>query len=175
MYKILCDGKTLHDVRDPDYMVLSPKISLELNKTGNLDFGMLQTHPHVNDINKLKSRIDVYEDDELLFSGRSLTDEKDFQNTGQISCEGELAFLLDSVQRAHNYGTETTEAGTADTNIEVFKRLIQEHNSQVEEEKRFEIGVIDIESVTISSLSTNYEKTWDFINSNFLGKYEGYR
>lgn len=174
MYKILCDGKTLHDVRDPDYMVLSPKISLELNKTGNLDFGMLQTHPHVNDINKLKSRIDVYEDVELLFSGRSLTDEKDFQNTGQISCEGELAFLLDSVQRAHNYGTETTEAGTADTNIEVFKRLIQEHNSQVEEEKRFEIGVINIESVTISSLSTNYEKTWDFINSNFLGKYEGY-
>lgn len=85
MYKILCDGKTLHDVRDPDYQVLTPKISLELNKTGNLDFGMLQTHPHVNDINKLKSRIDVYEDDELLFSGRSLTDEKDFQNTGQIS------------------------------------------------------------------------------------------
>lgn len=174
MYKILCDGKTLHDVRDPDYQVLTPKISLELNKTGNLDFGMLQTHPHVNDINKLKSRINVYEDDDLLFSGRSLTDEKDFQNTGQISCEGELSFLLDSIQRPHNYGTETTEVGTADTNIEIFKRLIQEHNSQVEEEKRFEIGVIDIESVTITSLSTNYEKTWDFINSNFLEKYDGY-
>lgn len=174
MYKILCDGKTLHDVRDPDYQVITPKISLELNKTGNLDFGMLQTHPHVNDINKLKSRINVYEDDDLLFSGRSLTDEKDFQNTGQISCEGELSFLLDSIQRPHNYGTETTEVGTADTNIEIFKRLIQEHNSQVEETKQFEIGVIDIESVTIKSLSTNYEKTWDFINSNFLEKYDGY-
>nr|DAM84134.1 MAG TPA: endopeptidase tail [Caudoviricetes sp.] len=174
MYKILCDGKTLHDVRDPDYQVLSPKISLELNKTGNLDFGMLQTHPHVNDINKLKSRINVYEEDDLLFSGRSLTDEKDFQNTGQISCEGELSFLLDSIQRPHNYGTETTEVGTADTNIEVFKRLIQEHNSQVEEEKRFTIGVIDIDSVTITKLSTNYEKTWDFLGSNFLGKYDGY-
>lgn len=174
MYKILCDGKTLHDVRDPDYQVITPKISLELNKTGNLDFGMLQTHPHANDINKLKSRINVYEDDDLLFSGRSLTDEKDFQNTGQISCEGELSFLLDSIQRPHNYGTETTEVGTADTNIEIFKRLIQEHNSQVEETKQFEIGVIDIESVTIKSLSTNYEKTWDFINSNFLEKYDGY-
>lgn len=174
MYKILCDGKTLHDVRDPDYQVLTPKISLELNKTGNLDFGMLQTHPHANDINKLKSRIDVYEDDELLFSGRSLTDEKDFQNTGQISCEGELSFLLDSIQRPHNYGTETVEVGKADTNIEIFKRLIKEHNSQVEEAKKFEIGVIDIESVTIKSLSTNYEKTWDFINSNFLEKYDGY-
>lgn len=174
MYKILCDGKTLHDVRDPDYQVLSPKISLELNKTGNLDFGMLQTHPHVNDINKLKSRINVYEDDDLLFSGRSLTDEKDFQNTGQISCEGELAFLLDSVQRAHDYGTETTEIGQADTNIEIFKRLIEEHNAQVEEAKRFTIGVIDIDSVTITKLSTNYEKTWDFLGSNFLGKYDGY-
>ena len=174
MYKILCDGKALHDVRDPDYQVLCPKISLELNKTGNLDFGMLQTHPHMNDINKLKSRINVYEDDELLFSGRSLTDEKDFQNTGQISCEGELSFLLDSIQRPHNYGTETAEVGKADTNIEIFKRLIKEHNSQVEEAKKFEIGVIDIESVTIKSLSTNYEKTWDFINSNFLEKYDGY-
>lgn len=174
MYKILCDGKTLHDVRDPDYQVLSPKISLELNKTGNLDFGMLQTHPHVNDINKLKSRINVYEDDELLFSGRSLTDEKDFQNTGQISCEGELSFLLDSVQRAHDYGTETTEIGQADTNIEIFKRLIEEHNAQVEEAKRFTIGVIDIDSVTITKLATNYEKTWDFLGSNFLGKYDGY-
>ena len=97
MYKILCDGKTLHDVRDPDYMVLSPKISLELNKTGNLDFGMLQTHPHVNDINKLKSRIDVYEDVELLFSGRSLTDEKDFQNTGQ-------RIIIDQPEK-HSFGT----------------------------------------------------------------------
>ena len=136
--------------------------------------GCYKTHPHVNDINKLKSRIDVYEDDELLFSGRSLTDEKDFQNTGQISCEGELAFLLDSVQRAHDYGTETTEIGQADTNIEIFKRLIEEHNAQVEEVKRFTIGVIDIDSVTITKLSTNYEKTWDFINSNFLEKYDGY-
>ena len=174
MYRILCDGKVLHDIRDPDYQVLSPKISLELNKTGNLDFGMLSTHPHVNGINKLKSKIEVYEDDELLFSGRSLTNEQDFKNTGQISCEGELAFLLDSVQRAHDYGTETTEIGQADTNVKIFKRLIEEHNAQVEEEKRFTIGVIDIDSVTITKLSTNYEKTWDFLSSNFLGKYDGY-
>ena len=174
MYRILCDVKVLHDIRDPDYQVLSPKISLELNKTGNLDFGMLSTHPHVNGINKLKSKIEVYEDDELLFSGRSLTNEQDFKNTGQISCEGELAFLLDSVQRAHDYGTETTEIGQADTNVKIFKRLIEEHNAQVEEEKRFTIGVIDIDSVTITKLSTNYEKTWDFLSSNFLGKYDGY-
>lgn len=174
MYRVLCDGKVLHDIRDQSYQVLTPKISLELNKTGNLDFGLLSTHPHVNDINKLKSRIEVYEDDELLFSGRSLTDEKDFQNTGQIFCEGELSFLLDSIQRKHTYGKQSIEIGKADTNIEIFKRLIAEHNSQVETEKQFTVGIIDIDSVSITSLATNYEKTWDFINSNFLEKYDGY-
>nr|DAQ59196.1 MAG TPA: baseplate protein [Caudoviricetes sp.] len=174
MYRVLCDGKTLHDVRDEDYMLLGPKVALELNKTGNFDFSILPRHPNVDVINKLKSKIEVYEDSELLFSGRSLTDEIDFQRTGQVSCEGELAFLLDSVQRAHTYGSESSEVHKADNNIDIFKALIAEHNSQMGAEKQFTIGTIDIDSVPITKLSTNYETTWDFINTNFIGKYPGY-
>ena len=33
MYRIYCDDKTLHDVRDEEYQLITPKISLELNKT----------------------------------------------------------------------------------------------------------------------------------------------
>ena len=174
MYRVLCDGKVLHDVRDEDYMLLGPKVALELNKTGNFDFSILPRHPNVDVINKLKSKIEVYEDSELLFSGRSLTDEIDFQRTGQDSCEGELAFLLDSVQRAHTYGSESSEVHKADNNIDIFKALIAEHNSQMGAEKQFTIGTIDIDSVPITKLSTNYETTWDFINTNFIGKYPGY-
>jgi len=174
MYRVLCDGKVLHDVRDEDYMLMEPKISLELNKTGNFDFSILPRHPNADVINKLKSKIEVYEDSELLFSGRSLTDEIDFQRTGQVSCEGELAFLLDSVQRAHTYGSESSEVHKADNNIDIFKALIAEHNSQMGAEKQFTIGTIDIDSVPITKLSTNYETTWDFINTNFIGKYPGY-
>ena len=174
MYRVLCDGKTLHDVRDEDYMLLGPKVALELNKTGNFDFSILPRHPNVDVINKLKSKIEVYEDSELLFSGRSLTDEIDFQRTGQVSCEGELAFLLDSVQRAHTYGSESSEVHKADNNIDILKALIAEHNSQMGAEKQFTIGTIDIDSVPITKLSTNYETTWDFINTNFIGKYPGY-
>lgn len=174
MYRVLCDGKVLHDVRDEDYMLLGPKVALELNKTGNFDFSILPRHPNVDVINKLKSKIEVYEDSELLFSGRSLTDEIDFQRTGQVSCEGELAFLLDSVQRAHTYGSESSEVHKADNNIDIVKALIAEHNSQMGAEKQFTIGTIDIDSVPITKLSTNYETTWDFINTNFIGKYPGY-
>lgn len=172
MYKVLCDGNTLHDVRDEEYRLLFPKLTLELNKTGNLDFDILQTHPNIGDIQKLRSSISVYENDELLYCGRPTTSEADFYNTGQVACEGELAFLLDSVQRPHSYGTNT--ADSAKTNIDIFKKLITEHNSQVEEAKKFTIGKIDIDSATLTSLSTDYEKTWDFINSNFLGVYDGY-
>ena len=50
MYRIYCDDKTLHDVRDEEYQLIAPKISLELNKTGSFEFGMLPSHPHANDI-----------------------------------------------------------------------------------------------------------------------------
>ena len=173
MYRVLCDGKTLHDVRDEEYQLLSPKISLELNKTGNFDFEILDTHPNVGAIAKIKSRIEVYEDKELLFKGRPLNNEDDFQNTGQISCEGELAFLLDSIQRPKSYGRKNTFPPIS-TNIEIFRLIIAEHNSQVEADKQFTVGQIDIDSEKLENFDANYEKTWDFIQTNFLDKYEGY-
>ena len=182
MYRIYCDDKTLHDVRDEEYQLITPKISLELNKTGSFEFGILPSHPHVNDIKKLKSRLKVYDVDisdsgeasRLLYCGRSITDQRDFEYTGRITCEGELSYLLDTIQRPHTYGSQSGEIHKADTNIAIFKRLIEEHNSQVEKEKQFEIGIVDIDSVEIKTLATNYETTWDFINTNFLEKYEGY-
>ena len=87
MYRIYCDDKVLHDVRDEDYQLLFPKITLELNKTGSFDFSILPSHPHANDIKKLKSRLKVYDVDvlddgteksRLLYCGRSITDQRDF-------------------------------------------------------------------------------------------------
>lgn len=173
MYRIECDGKTLHDIRDEDYMLLSPKVSLELNKTGNLDFGILPSHPEIGSIQKLRSQIAVYDDEELLYAGRPTTDEADFYNYGQVSCEGELAFFLDSVQRPKGRG-RTYPFESISTNISIFRSLIHEHNAQMEDSKKFEIGVIDIDSASIENFDANYENTWDLIQSKFIGVYEGY-
>lgn len=173
MYRIKCDNGILHDIRDEEYTLLSPKVSLELNKTGNLDFRILPSHPEIGRIKKMSSRIVVYDDDELLYVGRPTTDEADFYNYGQVSCEGELAFLLDSIQRPkerdRTYGFEPIS-----TNIDVFQNVIKEHNLQVEDSKKFEIGIIDIDSADMENFDTNYEKTWDLINSAFIGVYSGY-
>lgn len=179
MYRIYCDGEPLHDVRDSEYQVISPKLTLELNKTGSLEFSIPPTHPKVKEIQNLKSQIEVYDvdaagEETLLYSGRPVTDQYTFEYLGTITCEGELSYLLDTIQRPHTYGKQSAEIGKAETNTAIFQCLIGEHNAQVEEEKQFQIGSIDIEEETIDTLSTNYETTWDFINTNFLEKYDGY-
>lgn len=58
MYRIYCDDKTLHDVRDEEYQLITPKISLELNKTGSFEFGILPSHPHVNDDKEIEISIE---------------------------------------------------------------------------------------------------------------------
>lgn len=174
MYQVMCDDKMLHDVRDEEYVLMSPKLSLELNKTGNFDFGVLSSHPEIGNIRKLKSQITVYNDGELLYAGRPTTDEADFYNYGQVSCEGELAFLLDSVQRPNTSMERQFKFSPISTNVDIFKGIIAEHNAQIEVGKKFTIGVIDIDSEEIRNFDANYENTWDLINSNFIGKYDGY-
>lgn len=65
MYRVYCDGKVLHDIRDPSYTLRSPKLTLELNKTGSFSFEILPTHPHANGIKRLSSIITVEQDDEV--------------------------------------------------------------------------------------------------------------
>lgn len=103
MYQLFCDGALLYDLRNPDYALADLKCELEVNKTGSLSFRIAPTHPMYSSIQKMKSEIALYQDGEWLGSFRALNMEGDFQNIMSVTCEGELAFLLDSVQRPAEY------------------------------------------------------------------------
>ena len=103
MIQMFCDGVLLYDPRSADYIVAEPKCELEVNKTGNLTFRIAPTHPLYGQIQKLKSEIAVYQDNERLGAFRVLNVEQDFNNIKTVTCEGELAYLLDSIQRAAEY------------------------------------------------------------------------
>jgi len=98
MYTITCDDVTLLDARIENLKVLNPKLSTELNKTGTLTFDISPLHPHYNKINKLSSVIRMYDNSAFLFEGRVMSDKKDFYNVKSVECEGELGYLLDSIQ-----------------------------------------------------------------------------
>lgn len=169
MYQILCDNNIIHDVRLDDLQVIGARCSLEVNKTGSLTFSILPTHPNYNDIKKHTSVITLLRDNEVVFVGRVLNDEVDFYNIKNVQCEGELSYLLDSIQRKKKYNL--TGVGSIKTYLE---DLISIHNSQVvESRKQFVVGNVNVTSDSFVDES-NYGDTLSAINNKLIGVYGGY-
>lgn len=171
MFYIYADGNAVYapHLSTEGYGVLSPKLTLELNKAGSLDFVLPPGNAMYDRITKLKSIITVFQNGEELFRGRVLHDEKDFYKQKQTYCEGELAFLLDSQQRPiKNSTTKTVKAW--------FQYYISNHNSRVEAAKKFTAGNITVADANTSlTLKTeDYSSTWDEIEQRLLNEYGGY-
>lgn len=172
MYKVYCDSYLIYDAKVPDLALIDAKLELELNRTGSFNFTIYPDHPYFNKLEKLKSIITVYQDDYLIFRGRILNDEDGFYNEKQVSCEGELAFLLDSIQRPYDFFS-----GEKHTTIsELFTFFINNHNSQVGADRQFIVGnitVTDPNDYIVRSDST-YLNTWDSINQKLIETNGGY-
>lgn len=157
MYQIYCDNVLIYDPRTDDRRVIEPVLELGLNKTGSLTFQIPTTNPIYNEIKKLKSEISVYQDGEWLFTGRVLEDEVFYNKVKNIICEGELAYLLDSIQR--NAGTLTSGGEQTDELKTLITYYITNHNNEVESRKKFNVGNVNLE-YTIA-------KDYDFTNNNY--------
>lgn len=167
IYRVYCDGNLLYHSRMGSLMIHDPSIELEVNKTGSFEFTVQQDHPYYDLIKKLKSIITVYQDDFLLFRGRVLNDEVGWHNERQISCEGELAFLLDSIQRPYDFTGSITD---------FLSMLITSHNAQVDAEKRFTLGNVTVTDPNdyIVRSDIDYTSTWEVVQKKLLDLLGGY-
>ena len=167
MYRVYADSLLLYSDTIENLKIFNPKVTLEVNKTGSFSFTIYPEHPYYALIPKLKTIVTVYQDDFLLFRGRILNDEMGFYNEKNIECEGELAFLLDSVYRPYSFSGSITEFLT---------QLINSHNSQVEVAHQFTIGNVTVtdSNDTISRSSIDYDNTWDVINDKLIKLLGGY-
>lgn len=171
MYTIYVDGELLFSsgLDDERFIILSPKLSMDVNGAGSLTFVVPPGNSLYNSIKKIKSIITVKQDDEIIFRGRVLDDEKDFYNQKNVYCEGERSFLLDSLKQPYDHSKGTNVQ-------EFFKDLIENHNEQVEKEKQFTIGSITAvdEEATMEVKDTSYNDTLCVIEDRLLGAYGGY-
>ena len=167
MYQVYCDGQLIHDPRLQGYQLVSPSLSLELNKTGTFTFTLYPDHPGYGAIQKLKSIVEVQKDGAVLFRGRPLSSKEGFYRQLDYTCEGELAFLLDSRVRPFEM-----EGGVA----EIFAYLINQHNKQVDAYKQFKVGNVTVTDPNdyINRSNITYETTWDILNSRLLDTLGGY-
>lgn len=168
MYEIYLDGELLYSpqLAKEGYCVLNPKLTLAVNRAGSLTFSVLPDNVRYDDLKKLKSIVTVHQDREEIFRGRILNDERDFYRTKKAYCEGELSFLLDSIQRPFSFRGDVPE---------LFRQFIEEHNRQVEPEKRFEVGRVTVTDPNnyIYRYSTKYRNTMENLEEKLLDTHGG--
>lgn len=136
MFYLYADDQLLYNPLSENRMVFSPKLTLEMGKAGSLAFSLPPTNLLYDKLKKLKTIITVEQDGLELFRGRILSESRDFNNIKAIYCEGDLAYLVDSVQKNEAYQGTTHD---------FFRRILQKHNEQVEPYKRFLLGNITVE------------------------------
>lgn len=161
MYRVYCDGLPIYNDKLEGLKIFSPSLDLELNKTGSFSFTLYPDHPYYGSIQKLKSIITVYQEDYLLFRGRVLDDEIGFYNERKVTCEGELAFLLDSIKRPYDFTGSVAE---------YLALLLESHNAQVDETKRFTLGNVTVTDPNDYIVRSNidYTDTWKEMNDKLL-------
>lgn len=164
MYRIYSDSNLLHHDNLEQLRILDPSVELELNKTGSFVFGVSPEHPRLPFVKRMRSIIQLWQDDFLLFRGRVLDEEIGWHNEKTFVCEGDLAFLLDSTQRPIAF------SGTA---AEFLAFALGIHNDQVEEEKRFQVGSVTVEDL-LTVDSTEYLNTLETLQKYLVEAFGGY-
>ncbi len=140
----------LYEPLDDEMRIFEPVLTEGAGIAGTFVFQIHMSHPNFNKIKACKSEVILYRDEEALFYGRVFRPEQGFNNLVTFTCEGELTYLLDSMQRPFSY------SGTIGA---YFGKLLEIHNSQVQADKRVEIGNIVVAGDTADNVWTLAEYT----------------
>lgn len=135
MYSIYADDKLIYAPADEARPVYDIDLEMEDNTAGTLSFSIVAIHPEFDCLHKMKTIISVKRNEDILFKGRITDDSTDIYNIKKVKCEGKMACLNDS------FFPEFDFAGTPE---ELFRRVIENHNSQVADKQRFKIGRITV-------------------------------
>lgn len=116
-------------ITDPDSALTNPIVKVEMGKTGSFEFGMTPAHPYYNSLLQMKTIMRVVYDGTTIFRGRVLTiDTSPFTGERKVHLEGDLAFLMDSMQKSvdEDKRKETTV-------LEYLNDVLKQHNEQMED------------------------------------------
>ena len=159
MYQILADNTLIYDSTIDDYKINKGSIDLEVNKSGSFTFSIYPDHFYYERFIKLKTVITVYKSGKIIFRGRILNDTTDYFNNKTITCEGELGFFQDSIIRPFSFSGDCKA---------LLTKLVNDHNNQVDEFKRFKVGRVTINDNYIARSNEAYETTLSNLNSRLL-------
>lgn len=167
MYAIYADGVPLWAPTLSGHDIMEPVLEMELNEFGSLSFTLPPEHPLYDKLVRLRTEITVERDGAQLWRGRVLEQKTDFRRRRECTCEGELAYLVDSIQPPFEY------RGSLKGYLE---QLLKVHNDAVDPWKRFHLGrrtVVDSNDY-IYRYKETYNSTWEVMQDQLLEPLGGY-
>lgn len=166
MWSVEADGVNLFATgvqANSKHVLLDPVITEEINSAGSFTFGMPYTNERYNDIKLRTSTIEVFKDEKIFWRGRPLTANIGFNRTMNITCEGALAFLNDTV-----YPPDTCKL-----RLSLFlDKLIANHNEKCDQNRQIHVGSVTMDDVEIE-YNGSYTQTMEVLRS-LLDNYGGY-
>ena len=166
MWSVEADGVNLFATgvqANSRHVLLDPVITEEINSAGSFTFGMPYTNERYNEIKLRTSTIEVFKDKKIFWRGRPLTADIGFNRTMNITCEGALAFLNDTV-----YPPDTCKL-----RLSLFlDKLIANHNEKCDQNRQIHVGSVTMDDVEIE-YNGSYTQTMEVLRS-LLDNYGGY-
>lgn len=133
MYTAYLEDELLLDPSN-NLLIDEPTVELADNSAGSFSFTITYDHPLYDKIANFKI-VSVFQEDELIFKGRIIRFGKG-DLTKSVECEGELAYLDDSIQRPAEYH---------DISVRGFlETVLNNHNERVESSKWFYTGAVTV-------------------------------
>lgn len=121
---------------------ITGSIKLGINVIDSFSFVILPNNPGYTNINPLKTLVEVYgvNTNTLIFSGRALLSVPSMDSLGNLAikviCESEFGYLEDSKQKYGEYHNISVR--------DFLKVILDRHNSMVEAEKHFKLGIVEV-------------------------------
>lgn len=154
MYTVYMDNELLYYPGDEELAIIEPKLEQALNDAGSFEFGLPVTNPRYNEVYNRKSHVIVKDNEKEIFYGEVREIERDMNNTKTVYCVGELAWLYDSIQPQARYTNSTLR--------EFISAIIDRHNEQVDEWKKYTVGYVE-QAESNTYRFTNRENTLDAV------------
>lgn len=184
MYYATYGAEYLHDPFSEDQVVSDLTITGKVNAQGSCDFTIAPSHPLYDKlkIRDLSEPVRVYEDSICLFDGYIYQVEDQFDKSRNVSCNGSLSYLGDSIVRP--YATvkhDDDQPGMLYSGSSVaglFSWYIDQHNQHTDSIKHFIVGKNEGSQLDtndkIYRSNTNYPTTSSEIEDKLLNSLGGY-
>ena len=135
MIQVYADGGLVYDSRLDGNELEGLTVTSGLNVGGTASLVMPLGHSAYNAFTGHKTVVTIYRDGELRFRGRALYPADTFYGQRTITCEGELCFLRDTINRPYLYEASPRSC---------FVTILNAHNAATDPWKQFKVGEVTV-------------------------------